>query len=179
LTKIKLLPNERTDDKPVERKETPMISRIILCASAAAMLLIPQVASADTSVKVGRLRCSISGGLGLIITSKKTLHCRFSSLHGYSENYDGVVRNFGLDIGATTKGLMAWDVLAPTEGPRAGALAGDYAGVSASATVAAGVGANVLVGGWNKSITLQPLSLQVQAGLALSAGVSSLTLTAE
>jgi hypothetical protein len=155
-----------------------MISRTILCLGAAVMLLGSQAASADTSVNVGRLRCSISGGLGLIITSRKTLHCSFSSLHGPREYYDGVVRNFGLDIGATTKGVMAWNVLAPTVGPKAGALAGDYAGVSASATAAAGVGANVLVGGWNKSITLQPLSLQVQAGLALSAGVSAMTLTA-
>jgi len=63
---------------------------------------------------------------------------------------------------------LAWDVFAPSEGPEPGALAGDYVGVGASAT--AGVGANV------RSITLQPLSVQAQTGLALAGGVAALTL---
>ena len=70
---------------------------------------------------------------------------------------------------------MAWDVFAPSEGPEPGALAGDYVGVGASATVGAGVGANVLVGS-QRSITLQPLSVQAQTGLALAGGVAALTL---
>jgi hypothetical protein len=42
---------------------------------------------------------------------------------------------FGLDIGATTGGILVWDVFAPEEGPKRGALAGNYEGVGASATV--------------------------------------------
>jgi hypothetical protein len=81
-----------------------------------------------------------------------------------------------LDVGAATDGVLGWTVLAPTTGPRRGALAGDYAGLGASATVGAGVGANALIGGSDKATVLQPLSLQVQGGLELSAGVESLTL---
>ena len=74
--------------------------------------------------------------------------------------------------------MLAWDVFAPSAGPESGALAGDYAGPTASATVGAGVGANALVGGSGRSFTLQPLSIQAQTGLALAAGVASMTLRA-
>jgi Protein of unknown function (DUF992) len=55
------------------------------------------------------------------------------------------------------------------QGPQAkrGALAGDYAGVDASATLGAGVCANALVGGFGRSLTLQPISVEAQSGLAL------------
>ena len=55
-------------------------------------------------------------------------------------------------------------------------MAGSYVGVSAEVTVAGGVGANILLGGFNKSITLQPLSVQVQEGLNIAAGIASMTL---
>ena len=126
---------------------------------AAAVSILPALAApafAD-GVKVGTLRCDVSGGLGLIITSSKEMSCTFSSARGYREWYYGTIRKFGLDIGATSRGALAWAVFAPTAGPRHGALAGDYVGVAASATVGAGVGANALVGGFGRSFTLQPL----------------------
>jgi len=75
----------------------------------------------------------------------------------------------------TGKGVMAWAVFAPGK-LKAGALAGHYVGASAEASVAVGLGANVLVGGSDKSIALQPLSVQAQTGLNLAAGVASLRL---
>ena len=45
------------------------------------------------------------------------------------------------------------------------------------AGVGVGVGANVLVGGSNRTISLQPLSLEGSVGINLSLGVSGLTLT--
>ena len=83
----------------------------------------------------------------MIITSAKEMRCTFTSARGHRERYYGTIRKFGLDIGATGRGVLVWDVLAPTGGPRRRALAGDYGGVDASATVGAGVGANALVGG--------------------------------
>jgi hypothetical protein len=124
------------------------------------------------------LRCNVSEGLGLIITSSKEMSCLFTSARGHREHYYGTIRKFGLDIGATDKGVLAWDVFAPSVGPKRGALVGDYAGVDASATIGAGVGANALVGGLNRSVTLQPLSIQAQSGLALAGGVAALTLRA-
>jgi hypothetical protein len=42
--------------------------------------------------------------------------------------------------------------------------------------VGVGAGANVLVGGSNKTITLQPVSIQGQTGLNVAAGIASLAL---
>ena len=39
-----------------------------------------------------------------------------------------------------------------------------------------GLGANVLIGGFNKAINLQPVSLQAQTGLNLAAGIAGLSL---
>ncbi len=153
--------------------------RAILCAASLAVLAASaQTAVAQQGVKVGVLRCEVSAGLGLIITSSKEMRCVFTSARGHREPYYGTIRKFGLDIGATDRGTLAWDVFAPTAGSRRGALAGDYAGVDASATIGAGVGANALVGGSGRSFTLQPLSIQTQTGLALAAGVASMTLRA-
>ncbi|HWY86360.1 MAG TPA: DUF992 domain-containing protein [Gemmataceae bacterium] len=151
--------------------------RAILCAASLAVLATSaQTAVAQQGVKVGALRCEVSGGLGLIVTSSKEMRCVFTSARGHREDYYGTIRKFGLDIGATDRGVLAWDVFAPSAGPKRGALAGDYAGATASATVGAGVGANALVGGSGRSFTLQPLSVQAQTGLSLSAGVASMTL---
>ncbi len=46
--------------------------------------------------------------------------------------------------------------------------------MTAGAAVGVGANANVLVGGSNSSIALQPLSLQGQAGLNLAVGVAAL-----
>ena len=153
--------------------------RAILCAASVAVLSTSaQTAVAQQGVKIGALSCEVSGGLGLIITSSKDMQCVFTSARGHREHYYGTVRKFGLDIGATDRGVLAWDVFAPSAGPERGALAGDYAGVDASATIGAGVGANALVGGFGRSFTLQPISIQAQTGLALAAGVASMTLRA-
>ena len=134
--------------------------RAILCAASLAVLAATtQTAVAQQGLKLGRLRCNVSGGLGLIITSTKEMSCVFTSVHGYHERYYGTIRKFGLDIGATDRGVLSWAVFAPSEGPKHGALAGEYVGVDASATVGVGLGANALVGGSNRSIALQPLSV--------------------
>ena len=127
-------------------------------------------------VKAGTLTCDISAGIGLIVTSKKQVTCMFTpSQPGPREVYTGSITKFGLDLGATTGGEMVWAVYAPTN-RRFGALAGHYGGATAEATVGAGVGANVLVGGSNRTVTLQPVSVQGQAGLNVAAGVAGIDL---
>ncbi|THD46903.1 MAG: DUF992 domain-containing protein [Bradyrhizobium sp.] len=148
-------------------------------AIAAAVSILPALVApvaAEAAVKVGTLRCEVSGGLGLIITSTKEMRCVFGSDWGYREVYYGTIRKFGLDLGATSHGELAWAVFAPTAGPKHGALAGEYVGADASVALGAGVGANALVGGFDRSFALQPLSVEVQSGVALAAGVASLSL---
>jgi hypothetical protein len=69
-------------------------------------------------------------------------------------------------------------VLAHTSSLPPRSLVGSYGGLSAEATVGVGVGANALIGGSDKSIVLQPLSVQAQQGLNIAAGVASLQLRA-
>jgi hypothetical protein len=141
----------------------------------AAVVASPALAQADKT-KVGALSCDISGGIGVIIASKKTVTCMFTPASaGPREVYVGSITKFGLDLGATTGGQMIWSVFAPSN-RKFGALAGHYVGASAEATVGAGVGANVLVGGSNRTVTLQPVSVQGQTGLNVAAGVAGLTL---
>jgi len=136
----------------------------------------PSMAQAPNRTQVGTLTCDVSGGIGLIITSRKSLSCSFAPADGGPrEIYVGSITKFGLDIGATTGGVMVWAVFAPST-RRFGALAGHYAGATAEATVGAGIGANALIGGSDRTVTLQPLSVQGQAGLNLAAGVASIDL---
>ena len=152
------------------------LSAIAVVAMAAALALpIPASAQANRT-KVGTLSCDISGGIGLIITSTKDLTCMFTpSQPGPKEVYVGSITKFGLDLGATAGGEMVWAVYAPST-RKFGALAGNYGGASAEATVGAGLGANVLVGGSDRTVALQPVSVQGQAGLNVAAGVADLRL---
>jgi hypothetical protein len=154
----------------------PLSALAALAVVAAGAAPAPPMARAVEQTKIGTLTCDISGGIGFIIASKKQLTCTFAPVGaGPSEAYTGSISKFGLDLGGTTGGVMVWSVYAPSTGVY-GALAGQYAGASAEATVGVGLGANVLVGGSNRSVALQPVSVQGQTGLNLAAGVVDLTL---
>lgn len=147
-------------------------------AAAAIVLSMPAsgMAQGPNRTKVGTLTCDISGGIGAIIVSKKSVACLFTPANpGPREVYTGSISKFGLDVGATAGGEMVWSVFAPSN-KVFGALAGNYAGASAEATVGAGLGANVLVGGSNRTVALQPLSVQGQTGINLAVGVAELVL---
>ncbi len=145
-----------------------------LIAVPAAFSTLPSFSQEMT--KVGTLRCDVSAGIGLIITSNKQVSCTFQPNRGRRETYVGNIRSFGLDIGVTTKGVLVWGVVSQIRRPTIGALAGDYVGPSAEITAGAGIGANALFGGSNKAFSLQPLSISGQLGANLAAGVSKLTL---
>jgi hypothetical protein len=145
-------------------------------AAVAVMGAMAIPAQAADRTKVGTLNCDISGGLGLIVTSKKDVTCMFTpSAAGPREVYVGSITKFGLDLGATGGGEMVWAVFAPSD-RRFGALAGEYGGATAEATVGAGLGANVLVGGSDRTVALQPVSVQGQTGLNVAVGVTGMRL---
>ena len=110
----------------------------------------------------------------MIIGSSKAVSCTFKS-KGRVEHYEGKLGKLGIDIGVTGDASLAWLVFAPGKVNK-GALEGSYNGASAQATVIAGLGANVLIGGFEKTINLQPLSVQGQTGLNVAAGLTSLSL---
>lgn len=150
-----------------------------LASAAAGIALAASIATtsvnAQDRVQAGTLNCDISPGIGLIIGSQKQMTCQFipADANSRREVYFGTITKFGLDIGATAGGQMVWAVYAPTTRDYA-ALTGGYVGGSAEASVGLGLGANVLVGGSNRTVALQPLSVQGQAGINLAVGVTEL-----
>lgn len=153
-----------------------MKSLTAFCAIAIASLSTSAMAG-SAGVKVGVLSCDIEAGVGYIIGSAKAAQCTFKNNKGRTETYEGSFGRFGVDIGVTGESKMAWIVFAPGK-VKDGALAGSYSGVSAEATAGIGVGANVLVGGFRKTINLQPVSVKGQLGLNVAAGLTNMTLQA-
>jgi len=162
--------------------------RSILTAAAAASLVVGIAAHAQTpatpgtpqaagrsGANVGSLTCNVAGGVGFVFGSSKDLSCLFWRTDGVGERYTGTIKKYGVDLGFTKEAQMVWLVFAPGSVAR-GALAGDYGGATASATVGLGVGANVLLGGSSKQITLQPVSVEGSTGLNVAAGIAAVTL---
>lgn len=144
-------------------------------------LSLPTPSAAQKSLQAGVLSCSGEGGWGAIIMSTKSFRCTFvSSDNSVRGRYEAVVDKFGLDLGITGKTALSWLVFGPADfvGDNyvEGSLAGRYSGVGADAAVGLGAGANALVGGGQNSFALQPISVQVQTGLSIAAGVQTLTL---
>src|SRR5262245_1222927 len=132
---------------------------------------------ANAQTKAGMLTCETSASLGLIVGSHQKLNCKFVPNDGGPlEYYVGEINRLGLDLGITAAGLMSWGVITSLNGLSPGALAGNYVGASGDISAGLGVGANVLVGGSSKSVSLQPLSIEGQAGINLALGVAGLTL---
>jgi hypothetical protein len=128
-------------------------------------------------VQAGMLSCNLAPSIGLIVAESQRMSCRYTPNGPYPpENYNGVMNTVGLELGVTAAGVMAWGVFAPSQGTPMGALAGEYVGASGDISLGVGVGANVLFGGSNRTIALQPLSVEGQAGVNVSLGVSGLTL---
>lgn len=144
-------------------------------AAAATVLALAPAQAAPHGVRVGELTCNVASGWGFVFGSSKDLHCTYRG-NGHFEHYTGSISKFGVDVGYTEGGVLVWGVFAPTSDMRKGALSGDYVGASAQATVAVGVGANALVGGFDKSIALQPLSVEGTKGLNVAAGIGSISL---
>ncbi len=146
-------------------------------AVALALAVVSADPAAAQRAKAGVLSCDVSAGIGLIIGSQKSVQCVFApDMPGPQEAYVGSMTKFGLDIGVTAGGVMVWAVFTNTTARGPGFLAGDYVGASGEATVAAGLGANVLIGGSNRTIALQPVSVSGQIGLNLAIGVADLSL---
>ena len=132
--------------------------------------------AAEAGVKVGVLTCNVDPGWSYVVGSTRPLQCTYSPNHGHGEHYIGKVQKVGVDIGYVDGATIVWAVIAPTSAIRPGALEGNYGGASASVSIGLGAGANVLLGGFDKSITLQPVSIEGDTGVNLAAGVAGIRL---
>jgi Protein of unknown function (DUF992) len=131
----------------------------------------------NMTVKTGYLTCHEASGWGFIIGSSHKIRCVYTSNTHRTEYYSGSISKFGADIGYLQSAVILWAVAAPTTDLGAGALAGNYAGAQASLALGVGGGANALLGGFHKSIALQPVSVEGQNGLNVAAGIGAMSLT--
>jgi hypothetical protein len=133
-------------------------------------------ASAEAATRVGVLKCYVAGGPSFIVGSSHEARCVFKSdVSGRTEHYVARVRRVGIDVGYTGKALIVWAVYAPSV-LHHHALAGSYVGASADVAASIGGGANVLVGGNDATVSLQPLSLKSESGWVVAAGAGDLEL---
>jgi hypothetical protein len=144
---------------------------------AATMLAtLAGAAHAQDRVQVGVLECRGGASIGFVVGSVTNLGCVLRVEGMPEDRYIATIRKVGLDLGITQETALAWGVYAPVNRLGPGDLAGDYAGAQGSASVGVGAGGNMLVGGSNNTIALQPLSLQGQVGINVAAGLESLEL---
>lgn len=147
-------------------------------AFAAAMAVSTVSAQAQPGLEVGHLECR-GQAMSYVLTSVTKLDCVFKPNYGRPHAYHATIRRFGVDIGWNQSTVLGWVVIAPTNRLGPGSLAGLYLGGSANATVGFGVGANALFGAFNdRTVSLQPVSVQGQIGLGAAGGISALELHA-
>ncbi len=156
-----------------------MLTKTLMTAAVAGLSLsaLPwgTPAQGAVSVKTGMLTCHVGTGYGFVFGSSRNLNSTFAG-NGRVEHYSGDISKFGVDIGYLQNGVIIWAVLAPTTNLAAGALSGSYGGVTAGASVAVGGGASALIGGSTREISLQPFSIEGDAGFNVAAGIETITL---
>jgi len=158
-----------------------MLRNFLLIATLTLTVMLSSPAGAQNWTQVGTLSCKVDPNIGFIIVGHQPMQCVYNQAPGSlpqvpPQSYDGAINTIGLSIGISAGSVLGWAVFAPTTGMPAGALAGEYVGVSGDVGIGLGAGANVLVGGSNRTIALQPLSLQGSVALNVVAGLSSLKL---
>jgi len=150
----------------------------LLAGLALATILGTSGTAWAAKLTVGSLVCSAGASGGVIVMTEQPLDCVFEPAGGGEpQKYVGEVHKFGLDVGVTGGTEIQWLVLADESAWDSSALGGNYLGVSADASLGVGVGVNVLLGGSNGSIVLQPVSVQEEVGLDVAVGITDLQLT--
>ena len=147
--------------------------------AALAVFTVSATPASAQQVQAGVLECRSGGTVGYIIGSVTELSCIFRPDFGPRQLYRATLTRAGIDIGATAVTSLAWGVFAPTRQLGLGDLSGNFGGVTAGATVGIGLGANVLYGGSNNSVALQPLSVEGAVGLNVFGGIAGMALRFE
>jgi hypothetical protein len=149
---------------------------LMYAALVGGLALASQAQAQDpVRVKIGTLSCHEASGWGFVFGSSHDIRCVFTD-GDHSEHYRGSISKYGVDVGYQQSGVILWEVFAPSDHMHH-ALDGHYVGATAGASVVVGADANALIGGSDRSFSLQPVSIQGMAGLNVAAGVGEMTLT--
>jgi hypothetical protein len=155
----------------------PALSGLLAVLATLALSIPPSLAQSPQSwAQAGMLRCNLNPSIGFVIFGHQSMECTFQPVSGFFQAYEGAMNTVGLDLGISGGGRFAWAVFGSAAGIPYGALAGEYVGASGDIGLGVGVGANVLVGGSNRSVALQPVSLEGSMAVNVVAGLSQLQL---
>ena len=156
------------------------IRALSLAALAAVMPCRPggtRQAPARRATQIGTLACDVSGGVGMIVTSKKAMVCTFTNV---ARRVARSMRARSASSASTSARRPAarcvWTVFAPTVAPCAARSRANMPAPRPRRPSSAGSARTCCVGGSNRSIALQPVSVGGQAGLNLAVGVADLQL---
>jgi len=148
--------------------------RTALAAGLISLGLAAAPAKAD--VALGMLTCHDQGPSNYLVISQHHYHCIFQPAAGAPQYYNARISRFGAEIGTSHNTTLHWAVLAITQPAGPAQLAGFYGGASAGGAFLIGARANGLVGGLPNAFTLQPVSLEGEAGFNVVATVTGLEL---
>ncbi len=141
---------------------------LVMLAAAAVLTAAP--AFADLGVEFGVLTCKLKDVHNDIVYTSEKFACEYKPKSGDAQTYEGEIKSIGVDLSVTKDLTLVWAVMATGEGTKAPELlAGAYFGGTAAAEVGVGAGAGVMLGGGDKSIALNPVSVSgaIGAGAAL------------
>ena len=151
------------------------INRVLKAINAIALICAIATPARAQAFRVGRLLCASTPRVGRVLGSAQSLRCVFHARNSQYV-YVGRIRRVGLDIGATSGGVLSWAVFARNSRIGPSTLRGSYVGASGNVALGPGLGVNALIGGSRRTIVLQPLSIERAIGFNLAAGVTRLTL---
>ncbi|MES0370654.1 MAG: DUF992 domain-containing protein [Mariprofundaceae bacterium] len=151
----------------------------------AALLVMPAGQALATEVskgaQIGLLTCHTVEGTGfsLLIHSTSNVNCRFEATGGVVEKYKGETGvALGVDLRWDKKTKIVYTVVAANYKAGSYQLTGKYYGGGGSATAGIGVGVQTLIGGGDKSVSLQP-AISGSKGAGVSGGATYLYLEAD
>ena len=159
-------------------------SIFVMCLFSVLLLGSTALYAGSAGVKTGQLVVTAVPGTGhnLIIRSSVDIEAVFTDTAGKKEYYIGEMGyKLGLDLGVKSEDQIAYLVFSPSSDYKTGsyALQGKYFGQKASVELVVGAGVQILLGGFQKSFSLQPLALEGAKGYGVSAGLGYLYLQAD
>ncbi len=149
----------------------------LVAGLAAVFSVASSPASAQHYERIGTLECKVAPNVSFVVGSVRTAGCTFYALNRRElHRYRADLGRIGIDLNISQGGTLVWAVHAHNKRLYRGDLRGQYTGVSGNVALGVGLGANVLLGGSNNTIALQPLSGEGNVGVGISLGVGQMVL---